>query len=150
MSVTHHYVDMQDTTPVSTLPFCLQYQKQDALPSIIDDMLQDNIICPLISYWNSPLFLVDKSDSSFWPVANFCPINQVTQTEIYPLPQLQNCFNTLGDAHFFSTLNLKSRYWQVPLEPDSCPRLPSPVILDISTLASFLSVLKTHLPSFSG
>ena len=82
-------------------------------------MLADDIIRPSISAWNSLLFLVDKPDGSFCPVVDFRRINDVTTTETYPLPQLQDWFDALGGAQFFSTLDLKSGYWQVPLDSSS-------------------------------
>ena len=37
----------------------------------------------------------------------------------YPLPRIDTCFDALGGAKFFSTLDLQSAYWQVENHPDS-------------------------------
>ncbi len=38
-------------------------------------------------------------------------------TDAYPLPRIEDTVDVLADMRLFSTLDLKSGYWQVELDP---------------------------------
>ncbi len=83
-------------------------------------MLEQGVIQNSRSPWNSPLFLVPKKDGSFRPVIDFQKVNEVTEDDRYPLPVLSDLLMSLGQGNqIFSSLDLLSGYWQVPLAPES-------------------------------
>jgi len=43
----------------------------------------------------------------------------MTIQDAYPLPRNDESLNALAGSKFFSTLDLLSRYWQVPLSPEA-------------------------------
>jgi Reverse transcriptase (RNA-dependent DNA polymerase) len=45
-------------------------------------------------------------------------LNNLTERDVYPLPRLDECIDSLSDAVVFSTLDAKSGYWQVSMHPD--------------------------------
>ena len=46
---------------------------------------------------------------------NFRYLNAVTIKDAYPIPRIDESLSKLGDAKFFTTLDLGSAFWQVPL-----------------------------------
>ena len=36
----------------------------------------------------------------------------------YPLPRIDDCLDSLGDAQIFTTLDCNTGYWQVPVAPE--------------------------------
>ena len=50
---------------------------------------------------------------------NYQKLNKVTRIEAYPLPEIDKVTKALGGNEWFSTLDLYSRYWQIPVEKDS-------------------------------
>ena len=42
-------------------------------------------------------------------------MNAVTIKDAYPIPRIDESLSKLGDAKFFTTLDLGSAFWQVPL-----------------------------------
>ena len=45
-------------------------------------------------------------------------LNHVTQKDSYPLPRVDETLETLAGMQYFSTLDLKSGYWQVEMAPE--------------------------------
>ncbi len=83
-------------------------------------MKEQGIITDSRSPWNSPLFLVPRKDGNFRPVIDFHRLNAATQGEQFPLPVLSELLMNLGEGNkFFSSLDLLSSYWQVPMDPES-------------------------------
>ena len=45
-------------------------------------------------------------------------LNAKTSRSIFPIPTAEELFDTLGNAKYFSTLDLSSGYYQVPVNPE--------------------------------
>ncbi len=98
----------------------LPHSQKAAVDNMVQDMLDQGVIQNSCSPWNSPLFLVPKKNKSFRPVIDFRRVNEVTVDDHYPLPVLKDLLMSLGRGNnIFSSLDLISGYWQVPLAPAS-------------------------------
>ena len=49
-------------------------------------------------------------------------INNVTNQDAYPLPRIDKSLDALAGSKYFSTLDLTSGYWQVPLDAEAQER----------------------------
>ena len=49
----------------------------------------------------------------------FCIIALITKKDSYPLPNMQDCLDSLDRARFFSSMDLSSGYWQVNWTEDT-------------------------------
>lgn len=50
-------------------------------------------------------------------------LNSVTKLDSYPLPRIDDLLDQLDQDHFFTTLDLASRYWQIRDHCDSVPKM---------------------------
>ena len=73
------------------------------------------------SPWASPVVLVRKKDGSLRFCIDLRKLNARTIKDAYSLPRIEESLDCLNGACIFSSLDLKSGYWQVELDDDSIP-----------------------------
>ena len=85
-------------------------------------MLRDGVISPSQSPWGSPITLVPKKDGTARFCVDYRALNAVTRKDRYPLPHIQDVFDTVGVGRIFTSLDLKSGYWQLPVAAEDRPK----------------------------
>ncbi|BHF73105.1 hypothetical protein SprV_0401618000 [Sparganum proliferum] len=91
---------------------------RDEVDKLLDELLRAKIIQPSSSPWALPVALVLKKDGSLRLCVDYRRLNAVTVRDSFPLPRLDDTIDALGQAAWFSTLDLKSGYWQVGTHPN--------------------------------
>jgi hypothetical protein len=81
-------------------------------------MLAEQVIEPATCEWASPIVLVPKPDGSLRFFVDYRRLNAITVPDTYPLPRMDECIDSLGDAVVFNTLDCNSGYWQIPVHPE--------------------------------
>ena len=82
-------------------------------------MLQRGVVKKSNSPFSSPVVLVTKKDGSQRFCVDYRLVNAATVKDAYPLPRIDNSLSALSGEKWFSTLDLASGYWQVPMDPAS-------------------------------
>ena len=73
------------------------------------------------SPWASPVVLVKKKDGSLRFCIDLRKLNARTIKDAYSLPRIEESLDCLNGATIFTSLDLKSGYWQVELDDESVP-----------------------------
>jgi hypothetical protein len=78
-------------------------------------MLDAGVALPSYSPWASHVVLVEKKDSSTCFCVDYWRLNSITKKDTYPLPRIDEMLDQLQGTRIFSSLDLASGFWQVPL-----------------------------------
>lgn len=112
-------INTGDAKPFKKRPHPLSPYMSEILNREVDDMLKLGVIEPSNSPWCSPVLLVKKPTGEF----RFCfdgrGINEVTQHDSYPLPNINRILSNLRGAKYISSIDLRKAFWQIPLDPES-------------------------------
>lgn len=114
-----HIIDTGDAPPIKQRYFPMSPAKQKLINEELDKMLELGVVEPSNSAWSSPIFLIDKPDGTKRFTVDFRKVNQVSRKDAYPLPQVTSILDRLRDARYLSSMDIKSAYWQIPLDPAS-------------------------------
>jgi len=87
----------------------------------LDELLEAGFIQPSCSPWGAPVLFVSKKDGALRMCIDYRALNRLTVKNSYPLPRIDDIFDQLKDAKYFSKIDLRSGYHQVRLEKDSIP-----------------------------
>ena len=60
--------------------------------------------------------MVKKKDGSMRFCVDFRKMNDATIKDAHPLPRIDNTLQSLHSSQYFTTLDLKSGYWQVSIK----------------------------------
>lgn len=79
----------------------------------LQELLDKGFICPSISPWGAPVIFVRKKDGTLRMCIDYRQINQVTIKNKYPLPRIDELFDQLQGAAYFSKIDLRFGYHQL-------------------------------------
>ena len=84
--------------------------KREAADEQVQALLDDGLIEPSCSPFASAIVLVKKSDGSWRMCIDFRRLNAITKKDAFPLPRIDEALEKLGNAQFFSTLDMGSAF----------------------------------------
>jgi hypothetical protein len=86
---------------------------------MVNELLEQGVVKPSKSPYASPAFLVPNSRGDYRLVVDYRKVNAKIKFNCYPLPTIDQAFEQFAGAQFFSVLDLKSAYFQIPLSNKS-------------------------------
>ena len=92
---------------------------RDQIRSQVNEMKRNGIIRTSNSAWASPVLLVKKPNGEYRFACDYRELNKITKADRYPIGDLAAAQNTMAGARYFSTLDLRSGYHQVPMSPEA-------------------------------
>ena len=120
--LTEHHINTGSHRPVKTPPRRLPVPKRAEAEKAVQEMADHGLIEKCASPWSSALVLVKKKDGSLRCCVDYRTLNRLTTKDSYPLPRIDDSLDALAGAKWFSTLDLKSGYHQVPMAEEDKPK----------------------------
>jgi len=114
----HAIITPPDALPIRAQPYRTGQFKRQIIADQINNMLKLNVIAPSHSAWASPVVIIPKTNGKARFCVDYRLLNNITKKDAYPLPRMEDCLDSLGDAQVFTSLDCTAGYWQVPLRKD--------------------------------
>lgn len=114
---TKPQIRLKEDNPFRIRSYRYSEHKRTLISEQVEVMVANGIIELSHSKYASPIVMVQKKNGQPRFCIDYRRLNQQTTDSLTPLPIIQD----LGQANIFSMLDLRSGYWQIPMEESSKP-----------------------------
>ena len=97
---------LPDTNPISIPPYRIAPDELNELMAQLKIFLDKGFIWPSISSWGVVVLFAKKKGWSLRICIDYRQLNKVTTKNKYPLPQIEDLFDQLQGASYFSKVDL--------------------------------------------
>ncbi|KAL7291780.1 hypothetical protein TKK_0014563 [Trichogramma kaykai] len=118
---TKHCIRLKDSHPFRLAPYHYSEKKRTDIEQQVQQMLAEGVIEPSHSPYNSPIVIAKKKDGTLRFCVDYRRLNEVTMDETQQIPRISDAPKDLSDAKVFTMLDLKSGYWQIPMDKTAKP-----------------------------
>lgn len=115
----HHDIDTGNNNPICLGSRRIPYAQMEALDKHVNDLLEKDIIESCNSDWCSPINPRTKKDGTIRLTIDYRELNNRTRWDAWPMPRVDEILNKLTDARWFSRVDLRSGYYNIPLKESS-------------------------------
>ncbi|GJY78996.1 putative reverse transcriptase domain-containing protein [Tanacetum coccineum] len=88
----------------------------------LQELIDRGFIRPSVSPWGASVLFVKKKDGSMRLCIDYRELNRVTIRNRYPLPRIDDLFDQLQGAKYFSKIDLRSGYHQLRVRSEDIPK----------------------------
>ncbi|OWZ06631.1 LOW QUALITY PROTEIN: hypothetical protein PHMEG_00021088, partial [Phytophthora megakarya] len=112
-------IDMGTHAPIKSQSYRVSKVEGDVMEAELGQYLDFGLIKLSVSPWASPVLMIRKPDGGVRFCIDYRKLNAVTIKDIYPMHLIDDILDVLGKAKLFSTMDIASGYWNVPMDPES-------------------------------
>ena len=120
-NIIKHAIKITDPQPLKERYRRIPPHLFDEVKKHLQEMIEVGAIKKSFRPWTSAVVLVRKKDGGWRFCIDLRKLNNRTIKDGYSLPRIEDTLDCLHGAVWFSTLDLKSGYWQVELEEEAKP-----------------------------
>lgn len=110
-----HHINTGTEAPIKIRARRHSPAEQEIIDKEVDKMLEDGVIEEGSGAWGFPVVLVRKKDGTIRFCVDYRLLNAKTVKDVYPLPRIDDTIESLHGARRFTSLDLHSGYWQIPV-----------------------------------
>ncbi|GKB18554.1 putative reverse transcriptase domain-containing protein [Tanacetum coccineum] len=108
--------------PVVKSPYRLAPSEMQELSNQLKELQEKGFIRPSHSPWGAPVLFVKKKDGALRMCIDYRELNKLTIKNRYPLPRIDDLFDQLLGACYFSKIDLRSGYHQLRVREEDIPK----------------------------
>ena len=115
--IAEHFIPTS-SSPVKIPPRRIPANYRTEVQNQLQAMLEEGIIEESSSPWMAPAVYTRKKNGDIQLCVDYRELNKRTVKDAYPLPRPDEVQDQLAGSTIFSTLDLQSGYWQLPVHPE--------------------------------
>ena len=96
-------------------PYRLSKPELEEAETQIKDLIASGRVRVSSSPWGAPILFARKKDGGLRMCVDYRALNKLTEKNKYPLPRIDDLLDKLRGARFFTSLDLASGFWQIPV-----------------------------------
>ena len=120
--VDHKIELLPGSSPPSRPTFRLSAPELEELKKQLAELVAHGFIQPSKSPFGAPILFVKKKDGAMRMCVDYRALNNITIKNAYPLPRVDELFDRLQGAKYFSKIDLRSGYHQIRIVPEDVPK----------------------------
>ena len=121
-TVTKHEIHLEPgSRPIKLPPYRVSTQKSEIIKKELDNMIDLGVIEPSSSPWAAPVVVIPKPDKTFRFCVDYRRLNEVTVSDAFPMPRIDDLIDKVGKAKYLTKIDLSKGYWQVPMDEEAIP-----------------------------
>ncbi|GFV50688.1 retrovirus-related Pol polyprotein from transposon 17.6 [Trichonephila clavipes] len=110
----HHRISLQHDYPIKCPIYKIPFNLRNEFRRQITDLEKAGIISKSNSQYNTPALFV-KQKEKWRLVLDFRKLNEITLTQDFVIPTLDDILHEISGSNYFSVLDMKSAFNQIPL-----------------------------------
>jgi len=114
-----HRIDTGDALPCRSRYHSYSPKLLKFMYKGLDEYLSLGVVEPSTSPWCSPVLLIPEGNGEYRWVVDLREVNKTAKSDAYRSYKVSDVTDQLRDARFLSSVDLKSAYFQIPLEKSS-------------------------------
>ncbi|XP_065358763.1 uncharacterized protein LOC135952674 [Calliphora vicina] len=112
-------IKLTSDVPIHVKPYRIPFSKRPIVDTLVNELLDANIIRPSNSPYASGIVLVEKKNNEHRLCVDFRALNRITVKIPFPMPNLEEQFAQLAGNEYFTSLDLRMGYHQIKMDESS-------------------------------
>jgi RNase H-like domain found in reverse transcriptase/Reverse transcriptase (RNA-dependent DNA polymerase)/Integrase zinc binding domain/Retroviral aspartyl protease/Integrase core domain/Chromo (CHRromatin Organisation MOdifier) domain len=118
-----HKIELKPgSSPTSRPTFRMSAKELAELKQQLEELTKSGFIQPSKSPFGAPILFVKKKDGTMRMCIDYRALNEITIKNKYALPRVDELFDRLQGAQYFSKIDLRSGYHQIRIDPADIPK----------------------------
>ena len=112
----------QDAKPVKKGLYRMSRTELEETRKQVEKLIDLGFVRPSKSPWASPVLFASKKDGGLRFCIDYRALNRFTVKNSYPLPRIDGLMDQVGNAQYFTTIDLRSGYHQMRIAEEDVPK----------------------------
>ena len=112
----------EDSKPAKRGLYRMSLTELEETKKQVAKLIEQEFVRPSTSPWAAPVLFASKKDGGLRFCVDYRALNKMTTKNSYPLPRVDGILDEIGQAQFFSVVDLRSGYHQMRIAEEDIPK----------------------------